>query len=132
MLKTSETIIGIGTDIIEIERFKIAMHKYGPRFLDKLFSKREQDHCLKYTEPERRFAARFSAKEAIVKALGVGFGKAIGFQDIEILNKPGGQPQAILSQKCQEHFNNPTLHLSISHSRDYATASVIATQKENS
>lgn len=129
MNKLSETIIGVGTDIIEIDRFKVAMEKYGPKFLDRLFTKKEQEHCLKYTEPERRFAARFSAKEAIVKALGEGFGKHITFLDIEILNRPEGKPEAILSDKCSAHFEHPTLHLSISHSRDYATASVVATQR---
>lgn len=129
MIKQAETIIGVGTDIIEIDRFKKAMQKYGQKFLDRLFSKQEQEHCLKYTEPERRFAARFAAKEAVVKSLGEGFGKHIAFLDIEILNRPEGKPEAHLSKKCNEHFNNPTLHLSISHSRDYATASVVATHK---
>ncbi len=125
-LKLAQVIIGIGTDIIEIDRFRSAMNKYGQHFLDRLFTKKEQEHCLRYKNPEPRFAARFSAKEAIVKALGEGFGKHIAFLDIEILNDPNGKPYATLSNKCSEHFGRPTFHLSISHSRDYATASAIA------
>ncbi len=133
---TVQTIIGIGVDIIEIDRFRSAMHKYGQRFLDKLFTKNEQQHCLRYKDPEPRFAARFSAKEAVVKALGEGFGKNISFLDIEILNHPNGKPSATLSDKCSKHFHHPIFHLSMSHSRDYATASAIALgnpsfQKEN-
>lgn len=123
---TSQDFLGLGTDIIEIERFRLAMHKYGQRFLDKLFTKEEQRHCLLYNQPESRFAARFAAKEAVAKALGEGFGKYLSFLDIEILNHPNGKPYATLSNTCQVHFKNPKLHLSISHSRDYATATVIA------
>lgn len=121
-------IFGIGTDILEIGRFRDAMHKYGQNFLDKLFSQQEQDHCHAYAEPERRFAARFAAKEAVVKALGEGFGKHIKFLDIEILNSESGKPEVHLSKKCNDHFGSPTLFLTISHSRDYATATVLATK----
>ena len=124
--RNAANIIGIGTDIIEIERFRKAMHKYGQNFLDKLFSIKEQDHCKVYAQPERRLSARFSAKEAVVKALGEGFGKNIGFLDIEILNQESGKPVATLSEKSKSHFNDPVLLLTISHSRDYATATVIA------
>jgi len=125
--KTPTTIIGIGTDIIEIDRFKSAMDKYGQKLLDRLFSIKEQEHCLKYSDPTPRFTARFAAKESVVKSLGEGFGKNIGFLDIEILNEPSGKPTVHLSPKCQEHFKYPNLELSISHSQHYATAMVIAT-----
>ena len=125
--KKNESIFGVGTDIIEIDRFKHAHNKYGDRFLTRIFSKREIAHCNKYKDPERRFAARFAAKEAVVKALGEGFGKHISFQDIEILNHANGKPYIVLSEKCDEHFDSPNLLLSISHSHYYATAVVIAT-----
>lgn len=124
----SSVIIGIGTDIIEIGRFHAAMEKYGQRFLDRLFSKKEQEYCLRYNEPARRFAARFSAKEAVVKALGEGFGKHITFLDIEILNHETGKPEIQLSDPCNRHFEHPTFFLSISHSKEYATAMVVATK----
>lgn len=119
-------ITGIGTDIIEIYRFKNAIEKYGQKFLDRLFSKEEQDHCKQYSDPERRYAARFAAKEAVVKALGEGFGKNVGFLDIKILNQPSGKPKVYLSDRTAGHFSNPTIFLSISHSKNYATAMVVA------
>ena len=119
-------ILGIGTDIIEIERFKKAMDKYGQKFLDRLFLSNEQKHCLKYSDPTPRYAARFSAKEAVVKALGEGFGKHITFHDIEIQNHPSGKPFVTLSETCSNHFGNPVFHLSISHCHLYATATALA------
>ena len=125
------SLIGIGTDIIEIRRFHEAMSKHGQRFLDRLFTKKEQHHCLRYKEPESRFAVRFSAKEAVVKALGEGFGKNIAFLDIEILYHPSGQPYIELSERCRAHFKDPEFHLSMSHSKDYATAMAIALKKHH-
>ncbi|MBM3193962.1 MAG: holo-[acyl-carrier-protein] synthase [Chlamydiae bacterium] len=119
-------ILGVGTDIIEIERFKDVMKDRGQKFLDKVFSKQEQEYCLRYSDPTSRFAVRFSAKEAVVKALGVGFGKEVSFLDIEILNDPSGKPLVILSPKCQALFQNPVFHISLSHSKFYATATAIA------
>lgn len=126
----TEEILGIGTDIIEIKRFKEAMDKYGQKFLDRLFTQNEQDHCHKYSDPTMRFAARFSAKEAVVKSLGVGFGKHIAFLDIEIQSHPSGQPFISLSTQCQSHFEGLTFHLSMSHCHNYATATVIALKKK--
>ena len=122
----TDKILGVGCDIIEIDRFKQAIEKHKQRFLDRLFSKREQEHCLKYNDFERRFAVRFAAKEAVAKALGEGFGKNISFLDIEILNQESGKPFVILSEKCRDHFDNPTFHLSLSHCHSYATATAIA------
>ncbi len=119
-------ISGIGTDILEIERFKNVLKEHGQKFLDKLFTKNEQEYCLRYSDPSSRYTVRFCAKEAIVKALGVGFGKDIAFLDIEILNDPLGKPTVKLSPKASAHFGNPTFHISLSHCKHYATATVIA------
>ena len=119
-------IYGIGTDIIEIERFKEAFNQHGQKFLDKLFSAKEQNYCKRYADPIGRFAVRFSAKEAVAKALGVGFGQNLSFLDIEILNEPSGKPSVYLSKTASTHFENPTFHLSLSHCHKYATATVIA------
>lgn len=127
--KIANTILGVGTDIIEIDRFRKAMDKYGQRFLDRLFSSKEQEHCERYSDPERRFAARFCAKEAAVKALGVGFGKHVRFLDVEVLNQESGRPILVLSPSVQEYFNYPEMFLSISHAKHYATALVVATCK---
>ncbi len=119
-------ILGLGTDILEIERFKGVLTQHGQKFLDKLFSINEQEYCNRYQDPTSRYTVRFCAKEAVVKSLGVGFGKEIAFLDIEILNDPSGKPTVKLSAKASTHFGHPSFHISLSHSKNYATATVIA------
>lgn len=122
----NSSIIGIGTDILEIKRFEWAMEKYGQKFIERIFTPDEIKHCLKYSKPSPRFAVRFCAKEAVAKSLGVGFGKHLAFHDIEISSEPSGKPLVLLSFKSQEHFNHPKFHLSMSHCHFYATANAIA------
>ena len=119
-------IFGIGTDILEIERFKEALSEHGQKFLDKLFSKQEQEYCQKFHDPIPRYTVRFCAKEAVVKSLGVGFGKDLAFHDIEIINDLSGKPTVLLSPKSMAFFGNPTFHISLSHCKEYATATVIS------
>lgn len=129
MINQGEVILGIGCDIIEIDRFHKAMQKHPLTFLNKLFSSKEQEYCMRYTDQERHFAARFSAKEAVAKALGVGFGKDLAFLDIEILSNDLGKPSIFLREEKQIFFENPLFHLSMSHCQAYATAMVIATKR---
>lgn len=119
-------IIGIGTDILEIDRFRKVVEKQGQSFLDKIFTKAEQEYCKRHNDPLERYTARFCAKEAIAKSLGQGFGEHIHFQDIEITNDSSGKPGVTLSEKCSTYFKNPHFHLSLSHCKQYATATAIA------
>ncbi len=110
---------GLGTDIIEIGRIEQVLEEYGDSFLTRHFTPKEIAYCKSFAQPAERFAGRFSAKEAIAKALGTGFSK-IGFLDIEILNDPLGAP------KVQVHtLPNERFMLSISHCRRFATATAI-------
>jgi len=118
----SDDILGIGNDIIEIERIRKALEAHGKRFIDRLFTIREQAYCLKYKDPTARFAGRFAAKEAVAKALGSGFGKYLSWLDIEILNDDNGKPEVHFSSAIQKDFNNPKVLISISHCKSYATA----------
>ncbi len=113
---------GIGNDIIEVERIGKAIQRYGQKFLDRLFTQAEQTYCLKHRDSERHFAGRFAAKEAIAKALGTGFGNALHWLDVEIANDPSGKPIVYLSELARKKFNNPKIHLSISHCKTCATA----------
>jgi holo-[acyl-carrier protein] synthase len=121
-------ILGIGNDIIEVERIKSAIEKYGSRFLDRLFTPEEQRYCLSHREPSKNFAGRFAAKEAFVKALGLGIGKEVSWLDIEILNDPHGKPLVRLSPRLNELTHPSQFLLSISHCRAYATAVVVRTK----
>ena len=114
-------ILGVGNDIIEIERIKKSIHTYKKRLLNRLFTEKEQAYCLRYKDPIPHFAGRFSAKEAIAKALGTGFGEHISWLDIEILPNSHGKPEVAFSKKAASYFNQPKILLSISHCKTYVS-----------
>ena len=113
---------GLGNDIIEIDRVRQSIERHGQHFLNKIFTHREQDYCYKFKDPVPHFAGRFSAKEAIAKALGTGFGADLSWHDIEILGNDQGKPEVHLSESAKKRFNAPHLLVSISHSTSHATA----------
>ncbi len=119
-------ILGIGTDIIEIARIRGAWKRHGERFLTRLFLPEEIVYCEAFEDPSAQLAARFCAKEAIVKALGTGFGAEIGFHDIEIVKGPKGEPLVRFSEAVVQGLVSGTRCLvSLSHCREYATATAI-------
>lgn len=118
---------GIGNDIIEVGRIRKSIERYGQRFLDRVFTPREQAYCLARKDSSIHFAGRFAAKEAVVKALGTGFTDAISWTDIEVVNDAKGKPTILLSDELQLHFDHPTIMISISHCYSYATAMAIWT-----
>ena len=115
-------IKGIGNDIIEIDRIRKTIEKHGAHFYQKIFTEEELEYCLAHKDSALPLAGRFSAKEAIAKALGTGFGKSVSFQDIEILNDELGRPIVEFSDTLNEEFNFPHILISISHCKEYATA----------
>ena len=117
---------GIGTDIIEVKRIEQSIERYGQRFLDRIFTLSEQEYCLKHRDSGRHFAGRFAAKEAVAKALGTGLTEGLGWLDIVIGNEENGKPSLTLSPAVAEAYGSPRLHVSISHSRDYALAFVVS------
>lgn len=124
-MKKNRNILGIGTDIMEIERIRQSIDNHGYRLVFRIFTPKEQDYCLKYQDPIPHFAARFSAKEAIVKALGTGFTKHITWQDMEIINDTSGKPIVYFSKKLEDKTKGTYMLLSISHCKLYATATAI-------
>lgn len=118
-------ILGIGNDIVEVARIKNILARHPQRFLNRVFTSLEQAYCLKKKDPTQHLAARFAAKEAIVKALGTGFSQGLSWLDIEILNDHMGKPIASFSPFANELFGNISLHLSMSHCHEYATAVAI-------
>lgn len=119
------TIIGIGTDIIEIARIKQAIKKHGNRFLDRIFTSKEQKYCSKYANPLPNYAGRFAAKEAILKALGTGLVGEMSWQEMEIINDENGKPEVYLSDHLRSLYPRAHFLLSISHCKSYATATAI-------
>jgi holo-[acyl-carrier protein] synthase len=131
-------IFGVGMDLLEIGRMKkILSGKAAERFLERILTSAERE--LAHTRKGRLsefIAGRFAAKEAVVKALGCGIGKSLGFQDIEILPDPLGKPVCVISPQALERlgysYDSITIHLSISHSESMAAAYAIVEQQKTS
>lgn len=118
-------VLGIGSDIIEIDRIEKLVLRFGDIFLSRIFTKEEQAYCKKHKNSAPRFAGRFAAKEAIAKALGKGFGKYISWTDINILPDSHGKPTVTLSTRVNSHFNSPQILLTISHNKQSAFATAL-------
>ena len=126
-------ILGIGIDIIEIERVKRMISRYGEKFLTRIFTESEISYCENKAYPEIHFSARFSAKEAFLKALGTGLSGGIRWRDVETVNDDDGKPDIRYSGKAEEYARKNgviKVHLSISHSRDYSFAMVALEGKD--
>ena len=119
-------VIGIGIDIIEIDRIKSSVENYGDEFLSRVFTSNEIKYCLPKANKYQHFAARYAAKEAIYKALASGWQEGLSWQDIEISNEPSGMPIANLSGKLKKFISDDKeLKISMSHSRNYVTCVAI-------
>ncbi len=115
----------IGVDIIEIERIDQALKRFGTRFLQRIYTQSEINLCR---ERPHVLAVRFAGKEAVMKALGTGI-KGVGWREIEILARATGEPFVKLSGKANIRAGILGLNefaISLSHSREYAVATVIA------
>ncbi len=121
-------IIGTGIDIIEVERVAASYKRFGDRFLKRILKESEIEYCLSHKNPAPFIAARFAAKEAISKAFGTGISEKLGWQDIEICKQDSGKPYVKLHCKglqLMEEFGATSLHISLSHTQNYATATAI-------
>lgn len=122
------TILGLGTDIVEINRIEKAIVK-NDRFLTKVFTAKEISYCEKKGITKfQSYAGRFCAKEAIAKAMGTGV-REFDLVDIEIVNDNLGKPFAIFKGSLENYFENKELMITISHCKEYATATAIITKK---
>jgi holo-[acyl-carrier protein] synthase len=114
-----------GVDIIEIERVRRSLERFGERFLDRVYTEAEQAYC-RARSPQ--LAGRFAAKEAVSKALGTGI-RRIHWRNVEILPNPAGAPRVTLHGRAKQRFDAlglASMEVSISHSRDNAVAVAIA------
>ena len=81
------SVLGIGVDMVEVERIQHSLDRFGERFMKRVFTEVEIAYCQSMKFPARHFAARFAAKEAVSKAFGTGVGKAMGWRDIDVHRK---------------------------------------------
>jgi len=117
-------IIGIGTDIISVSRISKAMQN-NERMADKLFSPAEISYCEAKSSKWQSYAARFAAKEAVMKALGTGWDGEVNWKDIEIVNDANGNPDVVLSGGAKQKADSmgvTNAHISLTHEKDYAIA----------
>jgi holo-[acyl-carrier protein] synthase len=111
---------GVGIDLLEIDRLERALHRY-PRLAARIFTEAERDYAGARARPGRHLAARFAAKEAVVKALGLSGG--FGLAQIEVL--AGEPPTVALSGRAAEAAGGRRIDISLTHSRDFAAAVAI-------
>lgn len=121
-------ILGLGIDIIEIERVRCILDRYGERFAGRILTAAERDFCGRPRADARRVAGRFAAKEAVLKALGSGL-RGGRWRDVEILPDELGRPVVRLvgvhGRRAAEQGIR-AIHVSISHARAYAVAQAVA------
>jgi phosphopantetheine--protein transferase-like protein len=91
-------MLGIGTDLVECDRFRLALER-RPRIAERLFSDAEREYAFRHREPVPPLAARFAAKEAVMKAMSVGLWK-FALRDVEVVRRPSGQPEVLLHDKA--------------------------------
>jgi len=119
-------VVGIGIDIIEIERIKKSIEKFGDQFLNKIFIESEIKYCSEKKNQYQHFAARFAAKEAIIKTLSSVRTEPANWKDMEIYNEPGGLPKVKLHNDLAVYVENGReLKITMSHSENYVTCFAI-------
>ena len=118
-------VLGLGADLIEIERVQQSLDRFGDRFMHKVFTEGEIVYCLRKKHAAESFASRFAAKEAAAKALGTGISRGISWKEIEVRRNAGERPTLHLSGRaaeCAKAMGVRNLHLTLTHSRDVAMA----------
>ena len=121
-------IVGMGTDLAEVDRLELSITRYGDRFLQRIYTAGEIAYVTGKANHFERYAARFAAKEAGMKALGTGWSGGVRWQDLEVANLPSGRPTLLLHGKAAAHamgLGVRHIHLSLSHTATMAIAFVI-------
>ena len=125
-------IFGIGIDLAEVDRVRAALERprTGGRFRERVFTPGEQVYCERRGKAKyQSYAARFAAKEATMKSLGRGWGRAVGWCDVEVVRQPGSRPEIVLHGKAKAYAAGHSIrrfHLALTHTAAVAEAQVIA------
>lgn len=125
-------LAGIGVDMVEIARMEKILARH-PNFARRVFTEEERAYCDRLARPAQHYAARFAAREAVLKALGTGFSRGIGFADVHVARNEAGQPQALLSGRAAEIAHEQGVRevaLSLSYTHDVAVANAVAVTDE--
>lgn len=120
-------VVGLGVDAVEVGRFRRALQR-RPGLVERIFSEGERAYADRFREPAPRLAARFAAKEAVMKALGVGLG-SLRLREVEVVRSEDGRPHLVLHGAAAELARRRGVarwHLSLTHTATLAVASVVA------
>jgi holo-[acyl-carrier protein] synthase len=118
-------VYGIGVDLVEVDRIKQVMEKFGNRFKEKIFSTAEQKFCEGRSNKYLSYAARFAAKEAFSKALGTGLRGIISWRDVIVNDNEKSRPELDVTGRAKAILNTRKTFLSITHTEKYASAIVV-------
>lgn len=125
-------ISGIGLDVIDLVDFEKTIERSGERFIQRIFTEREQEYCRSQPHSLQSFAARFAAKEAAMKALGIAGEEGLSWKDFEVLLSESGRPRMEIHGHAASRLRDlgvDALQISLSHSRSAAAAVAIAVQQ---
>jgi holo-[acyl-carrier protein] synthase len=118
-------LVGLGADVIEVERIRGVLERQGERFLARVFTEEERAYCSKMAQPHKHFAARFAAKEAVSKAFTTGIGAELGWRSVSVYHGERNQPHVRLDEQGQALLRDAgATHviLTLSHTETVAVA----------
>ncbi len=121
-------IVGMGVDIAEVERIQGAIERHGEVFLRRIYTTREREYCERFKNKYERYAGRFAAKEAAMKALGTGWRRGVKWVDLEVVRETSGRPTLAITgeaAKIAQLLGVKSVALSITHTESQALAQVI-------
>jgi len=121
-------IYALGTDLVEVARIERIMGRWRERFIRKVYSEEEMRYCSAKACPAQHFAARFAAKEAFLKGVGVGMAGGVGFRDVEVATGAKGKPELRFHGRAREMVDRAGVtesHISLSHTDRYAVAVIV-------
>jgi holo-[acyl-carrier protein] synthase len=121
-------IVGLGIDVAEVDRIREAIERHGPRFIDRIYTAKEIAYVERKANRFERYAARFAAKEAGMKAIGTGWKRGVRWQDFEVTNLPSGRPTLQFhgaAAKIAGELGVRNIALSITHTAAQGVAIVI-------
>src|SRR5947209_14772455 len=122
------SIVGIGVELVEVERIQHSIDRFGDRFLQRVFTPGEIEYSISMKFAARHLAARFAAKEAVSKAFGTGIGKAMGWHDIDVRKKESGEPYLVLGGGAEELAKArgvTSALITLSHTDQHAVAVIV-------
>ena len=121
-------IVGTGVDLAEVPRIRASIERYGPRFIDRIYAPAEIAYVERTSNRFERYAARFAAKEAGMKAIGTGWKRGVTWHDFEVANLPSGKPTLRLTGVAADfaaRLGVRHISLSLTHTAEYGMAHVI-------